>query len=310
MTKEFESYLRYELRRSPHTVEAYLREVKEFAGWLCGDSKPEFCPDSVTVNDIRGWLHVRARRGAAPASLRRSASALRAYFRFICRQHVRTDNPAEEITPIKAPKKLPDFVRAEEMKATLSETTVTDEDTPFTEVRNKLIIELLYATGIRQAELLGINDSDISSDGRELRVTGKRNKQRVLPLPDSLYRKIRHWQQLRDDTYSTSATNNTESAGTSKGDTPLFRTVRGRMSKATLYNIVNRELAEVHSGKKSPHVLRHTFATAMLNGGSDLNDVKEFLGHSTLATTQIYTHVSFADLQKTYSTSHPRAKKK
>lgn len=299
---KFEEYLRYELRRSELTVEAYTHDLRDFAASL-----PGIPVEEASTTDVRAWIGALSRSGISPVSLRRKVSALRTFYRFLCRLSVRKDNPAERVPAVKVPKKLPQFVKVDEMEEVL-DTGATpppsqqgrecpaDTDEEVKRVRDLLIVEVFYATGMRRAELIGLNDEDINMSRLELRVLGKRNKERVIPIAGELADKLAVWQRLRDLTWKCD-----------ERPHPLFTTGRGRISKSKVYEIVKRELGETTAGRKSPHTLRHTFATAMLNSGSELNDVKALLGHATLATTQIYTHVSFAELQEAYIGAHPRA---
>ncbi len=167
------------------------------------------------------------------------------------------------------------------------------------ELRDDLIIDVLYSLGIRRAELIGISDPDISPSAGEIKIFGKRSKQRVVPVPQALMQKIERWQKMRDSLWPDLET-----------PTPLFAVKGKRISPRQVYDAVHRQLEPTGARKKSPHALRHSFATSMLNEGADLNSVKEFLGHSSLSTTQIYTHVSFAEMKKAYESSHPRARQK
>ncbi|MCM1474851.1 MAG: tyrosine-type recombinase/integrase [Muribaculaceae bacterium] len=307
--REFEDYLRYELRRSPHTVRAYLSDVEELYGRLKTEKGNEAVVASASAAEIRRWLGEIARTKKSPASLKRRLQSVRSYFKFLCRHSILKVNPAADITPIKLPKKLPEFIQAEEMEQLLAELENTSDNVDISnsdtinpgvknsteELRDSLILELLYTTGMRRAELLGVSDIDIDFHACELKVLGKRRKQRVIPLDRGMLTKIQRWQKERDLLWPELSE-----------PRPLIATRQGRMSESTLYRIVRRELQGVNTSRKSPHTLRHTFATAMLNGGSHINEVKEFLGHSSLATTQIYTHISFTELMKSYDRAHPR----
>lgn len=292
-TGRFAEYLRLELNRSPHTVEAYCRDTDSFASWLAPEGG--FDAASVTTSDIRAWLAMRARSDSA-LTLRRKAQSLRAYFHWLLRQGEIHANPAADLILAKAPKRLPEFVKTAEIEELISSGRSGD----FAAARRRFILLMLYSTGMRQEELRTLTDRDIDFSLREAKVTGKRSKQRVIPLPEPLIREIREWQSLRDSRYPT--------AVDQAGSTPLIAGPQGFISRKTLYDIVHDALSATSTPKKSPHVLRHTFATAMLNNGADLDSVKEFLGHSSLSTTQIYTHLSFAELQRAYSSAHPRSR--
>ena len=299
MINEFISYLKYELNRSPLTVEAYRRDVEQFAGWLTCFSLNEFRPEEVTLNDIRTWLASLARQNVTPRSLRRKAQSLRAFFKFLLKQGKISQSPAADLSLPKLSKQLPDIVRADEVEAVIRlddqavELNPDDEDAQ----RDALIVDLLYSLGLRRAEAVAISDPDISHSAAEIKINGKRNKQRIVPLPPQLLEKIEAWQHLRDRIWPDL-----------ESPKPLLVVKGKRISPQQVYSAVKRELAGTSARKKSPHALRHSFATAMLNGGAEINSVKEFLGHESLATTQIYTHVSFAEMKKAYL-AHPRNRK-
>lgn len=295
--EEFISYLSHELNRSPHTVEAYIRDISGFQSWLTGKSAIPFHPASVTMTDIRAWIGELAKTDS-PSTLRRKTQSLRAYFRWLLKQGKVSANPAADVTLAKKGKHLPEFVRENEMEDLLSSppTTIKEDDT-YTATRNRLIISILYSTGIRQAELLGLRDSDISFSSKEAKVTGKRNKQRIIPLPETLLKEIADWQRIRNEAFPSLPS-----------PSPLFPGEKGSLSKMQLYRIVKEYLSTTSAAAKSPHVLRHTFATAMLNHGANLDTVKEMLGHASLTTTEIYTHLSFEQLRKNYDSAHPRSK--
>lgn len=295
----FLTYLRYELNRSRNTVEAYSRDLQQFAEWLNPDSSHPLDPASITSSDIRAWLASRASSDSA-TTLRRKTQSLRSFFRWMMRRHMIESNPASDVVLAKKPKRLPEFVREGDMEKILeiprSENYDTSDEPSFEECRDHLIINILYSTGIRQAELLGLKDSDISFSSAEAKVTGKRNKQRVIPIPAPLLEEIREWIRMRDSRLERISPQ------------PLFPGRRGPMSKSQLYGIVHRMLSPSTSQAKSPHVLRHSFATAMLNHGANLDSVREMLGHASLSTTEIYTHLSFDQLKAAYRTAHPRSK--
>ncbi|MDE6577949.1 MAG: tyrosine-type recombinase/integrase [Muribaculaceae bacterium] len=299
---DFSSYLLYELNRSPLTVEAYERDITRFAEWVSSDPG-NFDPAATTPADIRAWIASLAREGQTARTLRRKAQSLRAFYKFLRKRSFVEENPTRDISLPKLPKPLPDHVRMEEIEKILADDEAliheaADGEDIEEELRNYLIIETLYTLGIRRAELIALNDRDISFSAAEMKVTGKRSKQRIVPVPQKLLDTIRRWQQLRDSIWNDLPP-----------DSPLFVVKGKRISPSQVYTIVKKELSSSSARHKSPHALRHSFATAMLNEGADLNSVKEFLGHSSLSTTQIYTHISFAEMKKAYLNAHPRAKK-
>lgn len=289
----FISYLSNELNRSPLTIDAYIRDIHQFENWITSDKPENFDPVSVTISDIRAWIGIIAKKSST-ATLRRKTQSLRAYFRWMLKQGIINSNPAADIILAKKGKHLPEFVRETEMEEMLTPPEISDNSLIHT--RNRLIIILLYSTGIRQAELLSLHDSDISFYSAEVKVTGKRNKQRIIPLPSSLLEEIKKWQQMRNEAFPDLPS-----------PSPLFPGEKGALSKMQLYRIVKEALSQTSCPAKSPHVLRHTFATSMLNHGANLDAVKEMLGHTSLTTTEIYTHLTFDQLQKNYNSAHPRA---
>ncbi|MDE6769126.1 MAG: tyrosine-type recombinase/integrase [Muribaculaceae bacterium] len=301
LVKDFLSYLRYELNRSQLTTEAYERDLNQFTEWLTGGSPDTLQPDSVTLSDVRTWLATLAREKQTATTIRRKAQSLRAFFRFLLKRGVISANPTADLTLPKIPKSLPDVVRSEEIEGILrlDEKAIDLNPDDEKELRDDLIIDVLYSLGIRRAELIGISDPDISPSAGEIKIFGKRSKQRVVPVPQALLQKIARWQKMRDSLWHDLET-----------PTPLFVVKGKRISPRQVYDAVHRQLEPTGARKKSPHALRHSFATSMLNEGADLNSVKEFLGHSSLSTTQIYTHVSFAEMKKAYESSHPRARRK
>lgn len=291
---EFESYLRYEQRRSEETVEAYIRDLGQFVEFLFGEQTDRFDAVSVTPSDIRVWLATLSSEGKTARSIRRKTQSLRAFFRFRMVTKGDRQNPATDVTLAKIPSPLPNFVPTGEMETVINNPE-PDAD-PFRAALDHIVVTLLYSTGIRRAELLSLTDSSIDYSKREIRVTGKRNKTRIIPLPDELLDELRDWQKLRDETVKER-----------KPADRLFCGHRGTFSEYSVAQIVSRTLAPTSAARKSPHTLRHTFATSLLNGGADLNSVKELLGHTSLASTQIYTHLSFDELRRAYDSAHPRA---
>lgn len=303
--ERFKSYLRHELNRAQLTIEAYERDLLQFSEWLTGCNKNQFKPDDVTLSEIRTWLATLAREGVTARSLRRKAQSLRAFFRYLQKSGEITLNPTSDLILPKLPKHLPDYVREEEMESILekekeeiNDNIEDDGSSKEDSIRTHLVMELLYSLGLRRAELISISDEDISFSASEIKINGKRSKQRIVPVPTLLLNDIREWQLLRNSLWDIS-----------EKPVPLLMVKGKRMSASQVYYIVKKALSESSARRKSPHALRHSFATAMLNEGADLNSVKEFLGHASLATTQIYTHISFAEMKKQYENAHPRAKK-
>ena len=288
----FLQYLQKERKYSLNTVQAYENDLLEFS---------EFCEKrlskdvlNVGVSDVREWV-VEMSDGAGAVGVRtvkRRISALRSFYKYLRREGLVSKNPAAVLVLPKASKPLPKFFREEEMGRLLDDVMTGDE---FQDRRDKLIIDLFYQTGVRVSELVEIKDSDIDMGRGMLRVYGKRRKERLIPIGGKLLKEIEAYKAKR----------NTEVGKTSE----LFVRKNGeKMYRRGVYDVVHRSLTKVSSLKKrSPHVLRHTFASTMLNNGADIYAVKALLGHSSLAATEDYTHSSFAKLIKTYKTAHPRA---
>ncbi|MDE6716869.1 MAG: tyrosine-type recombinase/integrase [Muribaculaceae bacterium] len=289
--EEYVSYLQNELNRSPLTVDAYLRDIGQFISWITQGDPHTFSPTTVTLADIRTWLAEIALTEST-TTLRRKTQSLRSFFRWLQRKGRMRGNPAADVILAKKGKHLPEFVRETEMESILDGT----QENGYIPARDRMILSLLYSTGIRQAELLGLKDSDISFYSKEMKVTGKRNKQRILPLPNALLHEIEEWQKIRNEHFPHLPS-----------PAPLFPGEKGPLSKMHLYRIVKKGLSSTSSAAKSPHVLRHTFATVMLNHGANLDTVKEMLGHASLSTTEIYTHLTFEQLRRNYDNAHPRA---
>lgn len=294
MVSEFLKYLELELNRSKLTVAAYGRDLRELAAFL-GRTEEMDDAASISTADIRAWLASMARNGLSPRSLRRKTQAARAFFRWIQKQGAIANNPAAEVQLAKIGRKLPEFVREQEMEEILDNPVAGGD--PALNIRNKLIINILYSCGIRRDELAKITDADIDFHQKEIRVHGKRDKTRIIPVADELLDEISEWQTVRDGLYSLPS------------PAPLICSKRGKLSGRAIYQIVHRLLTPTGATHKSPHSLRHTFATSLLNSGAEINSVKELLGHASLQSTQIYTHLTFSDMKKAYDAAHPRSKK-
>ncbi len=294
MVSSFLEYLELELNRSKLTVDAYGRDLREFAEFLGKDSELSDA-ESVTTADVRAWIASMSRNGLSARSLRRKTQAARAFFRWIQKQGLITNNPAAEVQLAKIGRKLPEFVREQEMEEILDK-PINGGD-PALNIRNKLILSILYSCGIRRDELAKITDADIDFHQKEIRVHGKRDKTRIIPVADELLDEIREWQTVRDALYAFPS------------PAPLICSKRGKLTGRAIYGIVHNLLLSTGATHKSPHSLRHTFATSLLNNGAEINSVKELLGHSSLQSTQIYTQLTFSDMKKAYDNAHPRAAK-
>lgn len=292
MRQKFLDYLRFELNRAPLTIEAYGLDILQFQEWLSPSQPSSVDFSSVTANDVRAWLAFLAKNGDSPRTLRRKMISLRALFRWMMKMNFIKSSPIRDVPLPKISKPLPDLVKPDEIERAIESLENPDDDKSM----EALIVDMLYSLGIRRAELIGLNDSDIDFEKSEIKVTGKRSKQRVIPVPQKLMVKIRNFLSKRDDLKIS--------------DThvvPLFIENGKRISPRKVYSIVHEALAESSARKKSPHALRHSFASGMLNGGAEIDSVREFLGHASLATTQIYTHISLNEIKKAYTSAHPRS---
>ncbi|MCD8081925.1 MAG: tyrosine recombinase XerC [Bacteroides sp.] len=292
LTDSFLNYLRYERNYSDKTVTAYREDLEQFRRFV-EERVDSFIPDQIESTDVRDWMVVLMDRGYTATSVNRKLSSLRSFYKFLLKRGEITVDPLQKIAGPKKKKILPSFIKAKDMDRLLDETEFGEG---FDGVRDKLILEVLYVTGIRRSELIGLDDKDVDLSGGVIKVTGKRNKQRLIPFGERLSIAIKEYLTMRDETV----------AGSSEA---FFVRENGqRLYDSLVYEIVKRHLSKVVTlKKKSPHVLRHTFATAMLNNDAELGAVKELLGHSSLATTEIYTHTTFEELKKVYNQAHPRA---
>ena len=290
----FLDYLRYERNYSNYTIEAYSKDLRQFEEYVKLNKESVFVPGDVDADLVRSWIVSLMDEKISPVSVNRKLSSLKSFFKFLMKQGSISVNPLRLITGPKTKKPLPYFVRDKEMELLLDGDGF-DED--FEGVRDRLILEMLYDTGIRRSELIGIQDSDVDFGAMQIRVTGKRNKQRLIPFAEGLKNLIQAYTEVRN-----------REVGSESGW--FFVRKNGeQLSAGIVYTIVKDKLSEIPTlAKRSPHVLRHSFATSMLNNGAELNAVKEILGHSSLASTSVYTHTTFEELKKVYH-AHPRAKK-
>ncbi|WP_295943660.1 tyrosine-type recombinase/integrase [uncultured Alistipes sp.] len=297
MLTEFIRYLTAERRYSPLTVRNYRHDIEHFLAWL-GCDEAQFDPRSVTTDHIREWIIYRTEKGKlGAASMNREVASLRALFRWLHRTGAVEKDIFRLISALKTSRRLPVFVPESRMTTIVSECEYDSED--FATERNSLMILMFYACGLRLAELVGIDRDDLSADYTTLRIRGKGDKQRMVPILEFVREKILHYLTLIE---RQNICISTEKA--------LFLTHKGkRISRSAVYRTVQEELARAGvQGKKSPHVLRHTFATHLLNGGADMREIQELLGHASLQATQVYTHNSIARLREIYAKAHPREK--
>ena len=292
MINEFLNYLKFERNRSDLTIKNYgedLRAFKEFYGNLEGCHSWK----SVDSDVVRDWMESMMDKGNNATSINRRLSALRSFYRFALTRKLVDKDPVHGVTGPKKGRLLPQFLKENEMDRLLDAESWTES---FEDVRDRTVIMTFYETGIRLSELIGLDDSMVDFSNRQLKVTGKRNKQRVIPFGEELLATLRDYMKCRDKEVNQQAD-------------ALFVSSKGqRMTSSQVREGVKRNLSKVCTLKKrTPHVLRHTFATAMLNNKAGIESVKKLLGHESLSTTEIYTHTTFEQLKREYYSAHPRA---
>ena len=295
LTDSFLDYLQYERNYSEETIKSYredLRQFEEFAREEIGDS----APSEVKAELVREWIVSLMDRGYTSTSINRKLSSLRSFYKFLLRKGEVAVNPLQKITGPKNKKPLPAFLRESDMDRLLDE---VDFGEGFKGCRDHMIIEMFYATGVRLSELIGLDNKDVDFSSSLIKVTGKRNKQRLIPFGEELKIAMTEYVDVRNE------------AVPIRTDAFFVRENGERLSRSIVENLVKRNLSKVVTLKKrSPHVLRHTFATTMLNHDAELGAIKELLGHESLATTEVYTHTTFEELKKVYnpvSYTHLRA---
>lgn len=286
----FMDYLEFEKRFSVHTLKAYRSDLQQFAQFLRTEEQIEKI-NEISSPIIRSWLVKLMEEGIDPRSVNRKITALKTFFKYAMKSKWISINPMLKVVSPKIPKKLPVYLEAGKLDFLLDSTEFT---TDFTGIRDRLILELFYGTGMRRAELLTSTTEDLDLHQKQLKVTGKRNKQRIIPLHTGLLTLFEQYITLRNSI-------KTEHSF-------VFITPDGKQLYPELvYRLVKKQLSKVSTQKKrSPHVLRHSFATEMLNQGADLNAIKEILGHANLSATQVYTHNSIEKLRDVYKKAHPR----
>jgi Site-specific recombinase XerD len=293
----FIDYLQYERNYSIHTVNSYCNDLTQFALFLEEKSAEEgetFGVDSIDADIVRQWMMLLMEQSLSAASVNRKLSSLQSFFKYLVSKQVIAKHPLKLVSGPKKPKPLPYFIKDKDINEILDADDAVDG---FEEVRNRLMVEMFYQTGIRCSELVGIKDVDVDMNAMTIKVTGKRNKQRLIPFADRLKEMI--------DGYI-----NVRAREVGADDISFFVRKDGRpLSSYMVYYIVRKYLSRITTlSKRSPHVLRHTFATGMMNNGAEISAVRDLLGHSSLASTSVYTHVTFEELKKVYN-AHPRAKK-
>lgn len=287
-------YLSLEKQYSEHTATAYKKDLNSFKDFLIEEFNQENLSE-VHYNQIRSWIVYLVDLKVSNRTINRKVSSLRSFYKFLQKIHQIEINPLSKHKALKVEKKIQVPFSLKEINLAINELEMDDD---FTSIRNKLMVELFYSTGIRRIELINIKEQNISLSERTIKVLGKRNKDRFVPLLSSVIQTLKKYLELKKEF--------------SIGVEELFITEKGNKIYETLvYRVINSYFSKVSTKeKKSPHILRHSFATHLLNEGADLNSVKELLGHSSLASTQVYTHNSLNAIKKVYNQAHPKSNKK
>lgn len=295
MIDQFLKYIRYEKNYSSYTVLSYqtdLFQLKDFIKIQYG----EFSPEKITSEQLREWIIALMDIGEKPSTVNRKISAVKSFYKYLNRNDLTDNNPTLKIITPKRPKNLPVFFQEKEMDKSLE---ISEKNPTFEGIRDTLIVELIYQTGLRRSEVVNLLDVNVDTIKCQLKILGKGNKERMIPFGNDLANRIDSYRKAR---------------GSEVGEVrsqSLFITKAGvTMKPAQIYNIVKKKMGQVSSlQKRSPHVLRHTFATTLLNHGADINSIKMLLGHASLAATELYTHATFEQIKTIYQHSHPRGKK-
>ena len=288
LQNKFITYLSSEKRFSEHTIKSYSTDLNQFALFLSTEFQIVDQINEISFQIIRTWIADLLEKGISPRSVTRKISTLKTYFKFLIREGMLIENPMVKLVAPKSKKSLPVFIEEDQIASLLNEVQF---EKGFIGQRNKLIIELFYVTGVRLSELINIKISDVNFISQSIKVLGKRDKERIIPITSSVVNTLNNF-----------FANNQQ-------NTYLFADLEGKkLYNKLVYRIVNKYIGKISSvNKKSPHILRHTFATHMLNNGADINAIKELLGHANLSATQVYTHNTIEKLKKVYKQAHPRA---
>jgi integrase/recombinase XerC len=291
----FLNYLNNEKRYSSHTIIAYKNDLQQFYNF-CKDYYSIYKVSDIYYDQVRSWVVYLIDNDINPRSVNRKITTLKTYFKYLTKKDIINYNPLQKIQSLKTSKKLPHFVDKDKIELLFTEITFP---TNYVGIRDRLILELLYGTGIRKAELIDLKESSIDIENNTIKVLGKRKKERIIPISNSLSKLINEFIELKKHTFVKLDIENN-----------LILTVKGKKCYPKLvYGVVNLYLSKVTTlTKRSPHILRHSFATHLLDNGADLNAIKELLGHANLSATQIYTHNSLEKLKTIYKQAHPRAK--
>lgn len=293
--ERFIDHIRYERRYSPNTLKAYTKDLNQFFAYITGQYEIDNI-NQVDHHIIRSWIVSLINTDYTNRSINRKISSLKTYYRFLLKEKKVNHNPLNRVISPKTSKRLPQFLEQSSTEKLFSE---FEFENNFIGIRDKTILEVFYATGIRLTELIELKETDINFESQTIKVLGKRNKERLVPFNNKLGNHIQSYLDMKHMEFEGSENN-----------THLFVTNTGKKAyPKMIYRVVNNYLSRVSTlDKKSPHILRHTFATHMLNTGADLNAIKEILGHANLSATQVYTHNTIGQLKSIHKNSHPREK--
>ncbi len=292
-TGTFLKYLQFEKRYSKHTVQSYQTDLKQFEQFL-KENFPDIHSETADHSAVRSWIITLSENGLDPASINRKIACLKSYYKFLLREEAITESPMLKTRVLKTRKKLPHFVKENDMALLLDNGIFDDDHNGW---RQRLILELFYGTGMRLSELISLKENQINLREKTLKVLGKRNKERVIPFGESLVSVIKGYCEARNKAIKMKVSG---LLLVTDGGKPLYPMMVNRITKKYLKLFSSVE-------KKSPHVLRHTYATHLLNKGAEINAVKDLLGHSSLAATQVYTHNTIEKLKKAFDQAHPKA---
>lgn len=292
----FVEYMRSERRLSLHTVAAYSKDLSDFITY-CGYEPDTFSAKEVTSNDVRSWVMLMSERGDSPRSINRRVASVRLFFNYLIRKEIIENNPTSKIHTLSFGQKLPHFVDKRSMDVIIK--SLLEPSAEYSAERDALVVVMLYATGMRRAELAALTDQKVDLAQKTIKVLGKGDKERIIPIAESLSYRLEQYLRLKKEQTICKSQKNY-----------LFLSDKGeQLKEGAIYTIVHRTLAAAGlQGKLSPHVLRHTFATHLMEQGAGIRTVQELLGHTSLVATQIYTHNTIERIKESYAKAHPRAK--